>query len=132
MKKLPLKEYKKRCAELWDWLADNPTKTKTDWSEWNVQGGKYPYVLGLCFACEFAKTEEDCPGRDCNNCFLLGLWLNGKVTKYITKKITHSGYTPCEYARYSPYKLWVKYKNNGNYEKTSFYARKIADYCKKH
>lgn len=49
--------------ELWNYLAENPTKQKEDWPEWKVNGGKYSRVDGNCFACEFTidSTCCDCP-----------------------------------------------------------------------
>ncbi len=49
--------------ELWNYLAENPTKQKEDWPEWKVNGGKYSRVDGNCFACEFTidDTCYDCP-----------------------------------------------------------------------
>lgn len=125
MKKLPLKEYKKRCAELWDWLADNPGKKKQDWSSWKINGGKYSARNG-CFACEHINMN-------CKKCFLLNLWFNNKIPKNFNFKF----YTPCEYGRNSPYKLYLRWCEKCTdikqvNEKCSFYARKIADYCKKH
>ena len=142
MKKLSLKECKKRCAELWDWLADNPGNTKNKWPEWEYNGGKYSMVINRCFACEYTlpkpKYIDDFDKINCKKCFLLGLWFNDKIPK----NIDFDNYTPCEEARNSPYKLYKNFgvqnvmmnlENTKNAEKEcSYYARKIADYCKKH
>ena len=49
--------------ELWNYLAENPTKQKEDWPEWKINGGKYSNVEYHCFACEFTigGTCCDCP-----------------------------------------------------------------------
>lgn len=54
-------EYKKLHRELWQWLADNPDKEKSDWPRWKINGGDYD-VYGDCFACEFFKDVlcHDC------------------------------------------------------------------------
>lgn len=49
--------------ELWNWLADNPGKTKHEWPGWN---GKF--VESCCFACVYDTekgAEEGC--LDCCN-----------------------------------------------------------------
>lgn len=132
MKKLPLKEYKKRCAELWDWLADNPGEWKVNWSQWESNGGKYESVINGCFACEYTLNEHFI---DCNKCFLLDLWFRGKIPKNIKILIdTDNEHVPCEKVRYSPFRLWCKHKKapKFNNAKISLYARMIADYCRNH
>ena len=49
--------------ELWNYLAENPTKQKEDWPGWEVNGGKYNKINSHCFACEFivGSTCCDCP-----------------------------------------------------------------------
>ena len=130
MKKLSLKEYKKRCAELWNWLADNPKNIKSDWPKWKTNGGKYKKAINLCFACEFSSigSLKIC----CNKCFLLDLWYGKKLVK-------NDCVAPCEVVTNSPYKLYRKWDTiniphmmERNIKKRSFYARKIADYCKEH
>ncbi len=44
--------------ELWDWLAQNPDKSKGNWPGWIWNGGEYNRQRALCFACEY--TGEDC------------------------------------------------------------------------
>ena len=77
--------------KLWNWLAENPDKEKTDWPEWEKNGGRVKRVRSNCFACEYAEGRtcedervdlcEDCPlvwhlkGVDKPRCNLSsGLW----------------------------------------------------------
>lgn len=129
MKKLSLKESKKRCAELWGWIANNPEKEKNDWPKWKFNGGKYNKVACSCFACNYTISRAESYGIDCNYCFLLNLWFNDKIPKNITKMIDN-GCVPCLDARYSAFKLLKIYQATHNNKKVSFYSRKIANYCK--
>ena len=49
--------------ELWNYLAENPTKWKEDWPKWKINGGEYSSVCHHCFACEFTVDNicYDCP-----------------------------------------------------------------------
>ena len=51
--------------KLWNWLAENPDKNKTDWPEWKHNGGEVEKVLSNCFACDYVDKKElscdDCP-----------------------------------------------------------------------
>lgn len=48
--------------KLWDWLANNPGKTKSQYPEWYENGGRIPFVLYDCFPCDFTGVEcEKCP-----------------------------------------------------------------------
>ena len=62
--------------QLWNWLADNPDKSKSEWPEWEWNGGKIQRMVADCPACEFASTKSDfecsiCPvvwpGVDCQH-----------------------------------------------------------------
>ena len=60
--------------ELWNYLAENPTKHKKDWPGWEINGGEYSEVVGHCFACEFTIAVI------CYNCPLI--WPSGCCTGY--------------------------------------------------
>lgn len=76
----------KAHQRLWYWLMRNPYMSKDKWPEWNINGGKIPflYVHDQCFACMI--VQEDCPkcplewpnGKTCDggNTSLYRLWLN--------------------------------------------------------
>lgn len=49
------KSYEELHRELWNWLADNPTKSKRAWFEEFYPDEKAP--LHFCFACEYAKNN---------------------------------------------------------------------------
>ena len=40
--------------KLWNWLAENPDKEKTDWPEWVYNEGHTHSVTVDCFACDYA------------------------------------------------------------------------------
>lgn len=81
--------------ELWGWLAENPGRDKREWPEWEDNGGKFPRVRNLCFACEYDHQEgiknhsyacSDCPfewpGKTCENMEdngLYNLWKYGET-----------------------------------------------------
>ena len=84
--------------ELWDWLAKNPDKNKSDWPRWPDVEEKYGYINMICFACQIRYMEEidDCvdnclfiwPSVFCleeddngNITGLYGLWLQEKDLK---------------------------------------------------
>lgn len=58
--------------KLWNWLAENPTKTKYDWIGWKHNGG-YIYIDTIdseCFACDYANSVcKFCPLKVSNNSF---------------------------------------------------------------
>ena len=52
--------------ELWDWLGENPDKSKCDWDGWVLNGGKYEIANSYCFACEYdCKYSGDDDTCDC-------------------------------------------------------------------
>jgi hypothetical protein len=57
--------YRSAHRKLWDWLADNPDKDKTDWPGWSFNGGTYPYVPALCFGCEYTRGRGQCESCPC-------------------------------------------------------------------
>jgi hypothetical protein len=71
---------------LWQWLADNPSKSKEGWTRWESNGGDVEVIWSHCFACKYAKecgTCYYCPlvwGGKYDRCFvnngLFGQWQN--------------------------------------------------------
>lgn len=50
----------KAHKKLWGWLAENPTKEKEDWPQWEPNGGNIPNIFFLCFACSIGYGDI-CP-----------------------------------------------------------------------
>lgn len=59
MMRLNKKQAVQLTLALWDWLYENPTKSKEDWPGWKKNGGKYPDVTDDCFCCEYTQFRED-------------------------------------------------------------------------
>lgn len=57
--KLSREEAIKLHRELWGWLAENPMKTKTNWSGWEEHGK----IQHDCFCCEYGQVNKT---RACN------------------------------------------------------------------
>jgi hypothetical protein len=55
----------KRHVAMWGWLSRNPTKGKSDWPEWESNGGSIRDVPSHCFACTVASRSGE---RDCTKC----------------------------------------------------------------
>lgn len=85
---------------LWLWLADNPGRHKSDWPEWQANGGRIPRVYQNCFACAVAlrnkiKNTGTCGSKKCPlfQCQPnLGFWLHAlaegdaaQISKYATE-----------------------------------------------
>ena len=56
--------------ELWLWLAENPSKWKSDWPRWRFNGGDIDEVEADCFCCEYEysscfKPLVIWPGGEC-------------------------------------------------------------------
>ena len=68
--------------ELWNWLSENPTKTKFDWPKWKKLRKK-PIPTNYCFACEAAscKSCENCPLDWGDRCSCISL--NSPYNKYM-------------------------------------------------
>ena len=65
-------------AELYEWLAENPTKFKSDWPKWDKftdRSDRYLFkgkvVNDGCFLCYLTVVKEN---KDCTNCLLKGNW----------------------------------------------------------
>lgn len=50
------------CRELWEWLRDNPGKSKGDWPGWEEYGVMFLH----CPVCEYTKQQE----LGCTQCIL--------------------------------------------------------------
>lgn len=51
--------------ELWDWLAKNPDKAKSEWPCWDINCGIYSSNGDYCFACEYADARGSMLCREC-------------------------------------------------------------------
>ena len=79
---MTIKTAMRRHRELWGWLALTGGKYKRYWPKWKENGGKYPEVIKLCFACKMAGEGgghcDDCPiewpGGKCENDDYSGLY----------------------------------------------------------
>lgn len=62
------KQLKALHVELWNWLAENPEKSKDDWPRWEFNRGTIKEAENLCFACEAADvpTKNNCDGCTCS------------------------------------------------------------------
>jgi hypothetical protein len=58
-------EYKAAHIALWQWLYDNPERSKGSWPGWEVNGGEHGACHNDCFACELCWSNhescEKCP-----------------------------------------------------------------------
>lgn len=123
------------CRELWQWLADNPTKGKEDWPGWE-QYKKYvkrpSTSIGLptysfichCPCCEYVfQTNNPCP--------LTNYAWEGK---YRTSQYCFSALSPCV-QKDSPYLEWNKLPRKPRSPKTralkTKYALQIVAACDK-
>jgi len=85
---------------MWTWLCQNPTKHKSDYSEW-----MNTYPRPGCFLCEIVSTCEQC--------------LLAKA----------QGGIPCHDSN-SWYRLWVQAGEDKDWEKRREYAKLIRDIFK--
>lgn len=114
MKKLTLPVAMKLCAEMWDWLADNPNETsKISWPKWDMVKSRYGEIFNSCFACHIAKYQN------CDTCPMLKVW-KGRHCQVIK----------------SPYQRWIftksRFGRSRNAKIIADGARKaLADYNKK-
>lgn len=91
------------CAELWEWLEENPTEEKSNWGGWKKYGDMY----GDCPCCEYTNRFA----QSCDVCPLLFLWPN-----------------LCQSDQNSPFRLW---KNSKVLEDRTKYAGIIATAARK-
>ena len=85
---------------LWAWLAETGAEWKSEWPEWEWNGGMIPWVMSGCFLCEQTFT--------CEKCLLFGIWGRGCNT--------------CDVCG-SPYRIWEK-------KRTRQFAAKVCDLMK--
>ena len=63
---------------MWSWLSENSDKVKSDWPEWDINGGEIDTIPTHCFACDVAgnthgssdacdKCPIEWPGGRCYN-----------------------------------------------------------------
>lgn len=57
-------EMKRKCLEMWQWLANNPGKDKPDYLKYLINLGK-PIEFNYCWACEYNNLYTD---DDCSHC----------------------------------------------------------------
>lgn len=107
--KLTKKRAIKLTLELWQWLYDNPDKGKSDWPEWEYNGGQYECLPTDCFCCEwvFRVTKTTCSA-----CPLSPLW----------------GISCTDLSEGNVYRLWGKATTQKDKKK---YAKQIVDFCEK-
>lgn len=55
--KLTKEEALQHCYDLWSWLAENPSKEKWHWPNWDYNEGNLR-ASHDCFACEFRKQHK--------------------------------------------------------------------------
>lgn len=65
--------------KLWLWLAEDASRNKEDWPEWEYNGGTIPKVENNCVACAYAHELYKISGSAfvCHDCPLE--WPNGGV-----------------------------------------------------
>lgn len=99
------------CWELWDWLAKNPDKKKSDWPEWEENGGKYN-AFDNCFACEFDNQNDNFCYRNCIvPCFKENLTCTASGSPFVAWCISKTSKTLKKQARIianSTYKEYVR------------------------
>jgi len=89
------------CEDIWNWLAVNPGKDKSDYPDWEVDGGSMPEAPYDCPCCGYAVSfsggtkdgvEDTGISREqCKHCPLASFWPGGRCLD-----------------QYSPYMLWDK------------------------
>ena len=90
------------CRDLWDWLAENPTKHKWDWPRWS----DYEHMKSYCPCCEYVRQQDSI----CEQCSLINYWPDGCL------------------AINSPYRRWESARSDS---RRSMFAKRIANYARK-
>lgn len=109
------KEALEMCRDLWEWLEENPSKSKMNWPK--IQEKE---ILNDCPCCEFTATnehEDNCP--QCKICPLLGKWTDRDSFLLEQNKNTN----PCV-REGSPYDKWQRSGSWGIIDRVK-YARQI-------
>lgn len=101
------------CWKLWEWLAENPDKCKSQWPEWKYNQGHVEEMNSDCPCCEFAGRDKE-GKRQCHKCLLWTYWGSGKV-KYACERQS------------SPFNKWSKIIGKNAIK----YARRIAAAAKR-
>ncbi len=105
---------------LWNWLAENPGKTKYDYFRIHKVsiGGKKQWVLNNCFACEACDN-------DCGKCPIV-LWRSDA-------KSNPDSINPCAWEiedgdeKDGLFGTWIDAMYSGNYNEACDIAKQIAD-----
>lgn len=101
------KQYVVECKKVWQWLAKDGTRWKSDYFKAFPQK---PYPENGCYFCQY---DTDHLGEDgCDNCPALNMWNRAK-------------YCGCEL---SPYEKWDSSKTTKARKK---YAKQIVEICNK-
>lgn len=99
-----MKSNRQKCLEMWQWLAQNPSKDKTDYEIYMIENDE---VYNSCWACVEAvnKTDDvinscrfcpiDFPGKSCHN-------------------------------RLSPYRLWYEAQRIQDFESAGYAALEMV------
>jgi hypothetical protein len=69
-------------CSLWQWLADNPSKSKEDWVGWKSNGGNIEEVRLLCFACEYSLKAKELLRTRQSGCICPLVWIDGYCFGY--------------------------------------------------
>lgn len=98
--------------EMWDWLAENPEKTKADWLD--LQESRIPQLDQQCACCEFTidRTSSQ-THRQCVKCPLQSLWGNTRDA--------------CANNQWSPYLVYILKGSRVTKYEVSKAAKQIAD-----
>lgn len=98
--------------KMWDWLAENPERSKRSWPEWTYNEGQVSGTDSECFACEYFRRGNEASG-DCGRfCIMQELWPRGCQADLSD----------------SPFRYWEK--NYGSKSRVH-HAQTIADFAKK-
>ena len=61
--------YKSKHEEIWQWLADNPTKDKDQWGGWyKLTLEQHPREHNYCFACKWGDETMHYLDHRCEHC----------------------------------------------------------------
>ena len=101
--------------ELWDWLANNPSKGKLEWPGWRENGGKHHSSNG-CFACEYCSRITNKQRRN-KYCECPLVW-----------PLATANSLDC-FTEGSPYAQWHRGYNweTLSKERMAFFARQVRD-----
>lgn len=80
--------------DLWTWLEKTGDQHKSNWPEWERNGGTYPEISADCFLCEYDERQDEASCEACpyyqgyNSCLDLDspFYLWGKAHSISTRK----------------------------------------------